>query len=122
MRRWLLVDLGLAACTGRRSRPTPPERLDEAGWVLMQQVAGGWQEGNASKAVDGRADRTERPIHMTWHHGLFYPATQISAGEYTFRLSRQDNGVVMAQIRGGRNARWSESALPFEEISTAARV
>ena len=153
MLRWLLVCLGLAACAAPRSPPTPTGGLDVEGFrALMEHVAAGWREGNAAKAVEyfsedalyeepprkqfhsGRADLfeffggekgTERPMHMTWHHLVFDPATQVGAGEYTFRLNRQYHGVVMVQVRGGRIARWreyqTESSLSFEEFSAATR-
>jgi ketosteroid isomerase-like protein len=153
MRRWLLSCLVLAGCAGARSAGTPTGSLDAAGFrTLMERVAAGWREGNAAKAVEcftedtlyeepprkqfhsGRADLyeffggeagTEKPMHMTWHHLVFDPVTQVGAGEYTFRLNRQYHGVVMVKLRDGRIARWreyqTESSLSFEEFSAATR-
>lgn len=136
MRQWLLACAVLAACAAPRSAGTPPGGLDQGGVrMLMEQVAAGWREGNATKAAErctedalyeepprnqfhsGRADLfeffsrpngTDTPMHMTWHHLVFDAGTQIGAGEYTFRLNRQYHGVVMVQLRGGRIARWRE--------------
>ena len=153
MGRWLLVCGALAACAAPRSPPTPSGGLDAEGFrAPMERVAADWREGNAAKAVEcftedalyeepprkqfhsGRADLfgffggekgTELPMHMTWHHLVFDPVTQVGAGEYTFRLNRQYHGVVMVQLRGGRIARWreyeTESSLSFEEFSAATR-
>ena len=136
MRPWLLSCLVLAGCAGARSTGTPTGALDAEGFrALMEQVAAGWREGNAAKAVEcftedalyeepprkqfhsGRADLfeffggekgTAKPMYMTWHHLAFDPVTQVGAGEYTFRLNRQYHGVVMVKLRDGRIARWRE--------------
>jgi hypothetical protein len=151
MRPWLLSCLVLAGCAGARSTGTPTGALDAEGFrALMEQVAAGWREGNAAKAVEcftedalyeeppkkqfhsGRADLfeffggekgSEKPMHMTWHHLVFDPITQVGAGAYTFRLNRQYHGVVMVKLREGRIARWreyqTESSLSFDEFSAA---
>jgi SnoaL-like domain len=153
MRPWLLSCLVLAGCAGARSAGTPTGSLDAQGFrTLMERVAAGWREGNAAKAVEcftedalyeepprkqfhsGRADLleffggekgTDKPMHMTWHHLVFDPVTQVGAGEYTFRLNRQYHGVVLVKLRDGRIARWreyqTESSLSFEEFSAATR-
>ena len=153
MRPWLLSCLVLAGCAGARSAGTPTGSLDAEGFgALMERVTAGWREGNAAKAAEcftedalyeeppkkqfhsGRADLfeffggekgTEKPMHMTWHHLVFDPVTQVGAGEYTFRLNRQYHGVVMVKLRDGRIARWreyqTESSLSFEEFSSATR-
>ncbi|RPH69630.1 MAG: hypothetical protein EHM78_14580 [Myxococcaceae bacterium] len=136
MRPWLLSCLVLAGCAGARSTGTPTGALDAEGFrALMEQVAAGWREGNAAKAVEcftedalyeepprkqfhsGRADLfeffggekgTAKPMHMIWHYLAFDPISQVGAGEYTFRLNRQYHGVVMVKLRDGRIARWRE--------------
>ena len=137
MGRWLLSLLVLVGCAAAKP-PAPAVQggLDAGEYrVLMERVAEGWREGNATKAVEcftedalyeepprkqfhsGRADLfeffggtsgTDKPMHMTWHHLAFDERTQVGAGEYSFRLNRQYHGVVMVQIRGGRIARWRE--------------
>jgi hypothetical protein len=128
--------------TGRKpsDRPLTPVEFRR----LMETVAAGWNEGNARKAADcfaedavysepprkqfyrGRAalfeffggdKKPEPPMHMTWHHLVFDEATQVGAGEYTFRMNNQYHGVVMVKVRHGRIANWREyqyqSALPW---------
>lgn len=149
MRQWLLAWVAFAACAAPGYGPTPPGGLAAEGFrALMERVAAGWREGNAANALEcftedalyeepprkqfhsGRADLFEffggekgtgGPMHMTWHQRVFDRATQVGAGEYSFRLNRQHHGVVMVQLRGGRIARWreyqTESSLSFEELS-----
>jgi hypothetical protein len=108
MGRWLLVCGALAACAAPRSAPTPPGGLDaEEFRALMERVAAKavecftedalYEEPPGKQLHSGRADLfeffrgergTELPMHMTWHHLVFDPATQVGAGEYTFRLNR----------------------------------
>ena len=82
---------------------------------VMQQIADGWNEGDASKAAEcfaedaiysappakghhGRGDlyeffggekRRPFPMHMKWHHLLLNRSEQIGVGEYTFRYKVQ---------------------------------
>lgn len=103
--------------------------------VLMQMVAGGWNEGNARKAADCFADDadyteppdaqvyhgraalyeffggdagTEVPMHMTWHHLIFDEATQIGAGEYTYQGHNRYHGLVIVRVVGGKIRNWRE--------------
>ncbi len=137
MRRWLLSVVVLVGCAAARPPlPAAGGGLDADGFrALMERVAEGWREGNATKAVEcftedalyeepprkqfhsGRANLfeffggtkgTDLPMHMTWHHLVFDARTQIGAGECTFRLNRQYHGVVMVQLRDGRISRWRE--------------
>jgi hypothetical protein len=137
MRRSFQVTVILLCCACTRPPPQAPAGgLDVEGFhSLMERVAEGWREGNATRAVEcftedavyeepprkqfhaGRADLfeffggakgPEVPMKMAWHHLVFDPKTQIGAGEYTFRANRQYHGVVMVQLRGGRIARWRE--------------
>jgi SnoaL-like domain len=136
MGRLAIVLLCLVGCA---SAPAPANRrkvADESAFrALMQQVADGWTEGNAQKAVDcftdealyeepprkqfhsGRTDLFEFfggakgadvAMHMDWHHLLFDVQTQVGAGEYTYRGRNQYHGVVVVQLRDGRIARWRE--------------
>jgi hypothetical protein len=64
-------------------------------------------------------------MRMTWHDLVFDEASQVGAGEYTFKLNGQYHGVVMVQLRGGLIACWREyqtaSPLSWEEFSAATR-
>ena len=133
---------------GQLASRAEPGRLTAAEFrELMTTVAAGWNEGDARKAADcfaedatysepprkqfykGRAalfrffggDRKpEPPMKMAWHHLVFDEATQVGAGEYTFRMNRQYHGVVMVKVRNGRIHNWREyqyqSALPWDEF------
>jgi hypothetical protein len=125
-----------------------PGRLTAAEFrKLMTTVSAGWNEGNARKAADCFADdatysepprkqfykgravlfeffggskKPEPPMQMVWHHLVFDEATQVGAGEYTFRMNNQYHGVVMVKVRNGRIANWREyqyqSALPWDDF------
>jgi len=87
----------------------------------MEQVAAGARHFEFFGGEKG----TKLPMHMTWHHLVFDPDTQVGAGEHAFRLNRQYHGVVMVQLRGGQIERrreyQTESSLSFEEFSAATR-
>ena len=102
---------------------------------LMQTVAAGWNEGNASKAADcfaedaiyveppdkqlhhGRAELyeffggdngTDIPMKMAWHHLAFNEEDQIGFGEYTFEMHRRYHGIVVVQVESGLIKHWRE--------------
>jgi hypothetical protein len=102
---------------------------------LMQTVAAGWNEGNATKAADcytedafyteppekqvyagrkalyeffGSDRKPEPPMKMIWHHLAFDEVSQIGFGEYTFQMNNRYHGIVIVKIRNGRISNWRE--------------
>jgi hypothetical protein len=129
------------------SRAEPRGVTQDEFKALMTTVAEGWNEGNARKAADcfaadaiysepprsqfykgrvalfeffGGEKKPEPPMQMVWHHLVFDEATQVGAGEYTFRMNEQYHGVVIVKLRDGLIANWREyqyrSTLPWNEF------
>jgi SnoaL-like protein len=103
--------------------------------LLMQTVAGGWNEGSAKKAADcytedaiyteppakqvyagrkalyeffGGDKKPEPPMKMVWHHLAFDEESQTGFGEYTFQMNNRYHGIVVVKIRDGKISNWRE--------------
>jgi ketosteroid isomerase-like protein len=116
--------------------PAEADRLDAAGFAaLANQVADGWNRGDASTAADAFTDdaiyvqpprlqlyrgRAELfrffggdkgragAMQMRWHRLAFDAASQSGFGEFSFRYGSQVHGVAVIKLRGGRIAEWRE--------------
>ena len=115
----------------------PPPRLasEREFRRLMNTVAEGWNEGNASKAADcfatdaiyleppdrqlyegrealfeffGGAHGPEKPMHMVWHHLAFDAQAQVGFGEYTFTMNNRYHGIVVVKLENGKIKSWRE--------------
>ena len=102
---------------------------------LLQQLADGWNRGNAEQAASCFTDDalyTEPPdkqyyagrdalyqffggangrageMHMVWHHIIFDETKQLGAGEFTFTYGETVHGVTMIKVRDGLISNWRE--------------
>jgi hypothetical protein len=102
---------------------------------LLDQVAEGWNEGDAKKAAavfagdavyqeppgkqlyKGHASIFEffggekgfdRPMKMKWHNMAFNEDVQVGFGEYTFAMNNQYHGIVVVKIENGKIISWRE--------------
>lgn len=125
-----LLALTAINCGGARSNLKTTEFE-----ALMQRLAEGWNEGDATKAADcftEDAIYTEPPdkqlyrgreelyrffggdegrkgqMKMTWHHLLFDESRQMGSGEFTFEYGGRVHGMVIVRMRDGRISNWRE--------------
>jgi hypothetical protein len=103
--------------------------------ALLQQLADGWNQGNARQAADcftTDALYTEPPdkqyyngsealyqffgghngrageMNMVWHHILFDEEEQLGSGEFTFTYGSTVHGVTMLKVQDGLISNWRE--------------
>jgi ketosteroid isomerase-like protein len=125
----LLVGLVAVALAGDSSNRQLNEKEFQK---LMQTVATGWNEGNATKAANcfredavymeppdkqiyigraalfeffGGAKGPEIPMQMKLHNLAFDAAKQVGMGEYTFQMHGRYHGIVVVQLRDGKISR-----------------
>ena len=102
---------------------------------LLQQLADGWNEGNAEQAAScftqdalyteppdkqyyagrdalyqffGGANGRTGEMNIVWHHIIFDETKQLGAGEFTFTYGDRVHGVTMIKVRDGLISNWRE--------------
>ena len=134
---FLLLTTILLGCRSESSQKTSNEtRINAVEFKkLLDTMARGWNEGDASKAANcfatdaiyteppdkqvykgrqalyrffGGDSGREGGMTMTWHHLVFDEESQVGAGEFTFTYGTSAHGVAMIKIRDGLIANWRE--------------